>query len=76
MDVAPVYLLASANESVNFRTAMLLRKRAEDIRIFTRCFKQSHFAETLAAQRSFELFAFEEVFQGALQDHFRNLREI
>jgi hypothetical protein len=76
MDVTPVYLLASANETVNFRTAMLLRKRAEEIRIFARCFRRTRFAETLAAQRSFELFAFEEVFQEALQDHFRNLREI
>ena len=76
MEAAPVYLLASADESVNFRTAMLLRKRAEESRIFARCFRRTRFAETLAAQRSFELFAFEEVFQEALQDHFRNLRVI
>ncbi len=76
MEATPVYLLASADEIVNFRTAMLLRGRAPDIRIFARCFRRTRFADILATERSFELFAFEEVLHEAMQDHFRNLRAV
>jgi voltage-gated potassium channel Kch len=76
MEATPVYLLASADEVVNFRTAMLLRSRAPDIRIFARCFRRTRFADVLAAERAFELFAFEEVLHEAMQEHFRNLRAV
>jgi voltage-gated potassium channel Kch len=76
MEATPVYMLASADEIVNFRTAMLLRGRAPDIRIFARCFRRTRFADILATERSFELFAFEEVLHEAMQDHFRNLRAV
>lgn len=76
LKVEPVYLLACSDEVVNLRTAMLLRNRVVEGQIFARCFRRTQFAETLGKQYLFELFAFEEVFEEALQDHFRNLRLI
>ena len=76
MEPIPVYFLASGEEVLNFRTAMLLRRRDGEARIFARCFRRSRFTESLAVQQSFELFAFEEVFREALQDHYRNLQTI
>jgi len=72
----PVYLLAAANEVVNFRSAMMLRRRSSDIRIFARCFRRSSFAQSLAQENAFELLAFEEVFHNALQDHYETLAAI
>jgi voltage-gated potassium channel Kch len=69
----PVYLLAAANEVVNFRSAMMLRRRSSDIRIFARCFRRSSFAQSLAQENAFELLAFEEVLHQALLDHYQNL---
>jgi hypothetical protein len=69
----PVYLLASAKEAVNFRAAMMLRRHSAEIRIFARCFQRGSFAESLARENAFELLAFEEVFQHALQDHYETL---
>ena len=69
----PVYLLAAANEVVNFRAAMMLRRRSSEIRIFARCFRRGLFAESLARKNAFELLAFEEVFQHALQEHYETL---
>jgi hypothetical protein len=76
VEATPIYILASVDEVVNFRTAMLLRGRSAETRIFARCFRRSRFAEALAAQRSFELLAFEEVLQQALLDHYNNLRSM
>lgn len=69
----PVYLLAAANEVINFRAAMMLRRRSSEIRIFARCYRRGAFAESLARENVFELFAFEEVLQQALQDHYETL---
>ncbi len=69
----PVYLLAAANEVTNFRAAMMLRRRSSEIRIFARCFRRGSFAESLARENAFELLAFEEVFQQALQEHYETL---
>ena len=69
----PVYLLAAADEVINFRAAMLLRRRSAEIRIFARCFRRGLFAESLAGENAFELLAFEEVFQQALQEHYETL---
>ena len=69
----PIYLLTAANEVVNFRAAMMLRRRSSDIRIFARCFRRGSFAESLARENAFELLAFEEVFQQALRDHYETL---
>lgn len=73
MEATPVYLLASGDEVVNFRTAMLLRARSADARLFARCYRRSRFTEALAAQCAFELFAFEEILEAALQEHYRSL---
>ena len=75
-DAAPVYLLAAGNEVINFRSAMMLRRRSSDSRIFARCFRRSSFAQSLAQENAFELLAFEEVFQHALQDHYETLAAI
>jgi hypothetical protein len=75
-EATPVYLLAAANEVVNFRSAMMLRRRSSDIRIFARCFRRSSFAQSLAQENAFELLAFEEVFHNALQDHYETLAAI
>ena len=72
----PVYLLASSDEVVNFRAAMLLRAREADPLIFARCFHRGRFAESLAGQRRFELLAFEEVLRDALVEHYEGLRTI
>jgi hypothetical protein len=75
-EATPVYLLAAANEVVNFRLAMMLRRQSSDIRIFARCFRRSSFAQSLAQENAFELLAFEEVFHSALQDHYETLAAI
>lgn len=72
----PVYLLASSDEVVNFRAAMLLRAREDDPLIFVRCFHRGRFAESLAGQRRFELLAFEEVLRDALVEHYGGLRSV
>jgi hypothetical protein len=72
----PVYLLASSDEVVNFRAAMLLRAREADPLIFARCFHRGRFAESLASQRRFELLAFEEVLRDALVEHYEGLRTV
>ena len=72
----PIFLLAAANEVVNFRSAMMLRRRSSEVRIFARCFRRSSFAQSLARENAFELLAFEEVFQLALQDHYQTLSAI
>ncbi len=76
IEAEPVYLLASSNEVVNFRAAMLLRGRSDGIRIFARCFHRSRFAESLAEQGSFELLAFEDVLRDALTEHYEGLRTL
>ena len=69
----PIFLLAAADEVVNFRAAMMLRRQSSEIRIFARCFRRGSFAESLARENAFELLAFEEVFQQALRDHYETL---
>jgi voltage-gated potassium channel Kch len=75
-EVAPVYLLATAEEVVNFRAAMLLRGREGNSRVFARCFHRTRFAESLAEQLSFELLAFEDVLGEALREHYEGLRTV
>ena len=74
--IEPVYLLASTEEVVNFRAAMLLRGRSAKPRVFARCFHRTRFAESLANQLSFELLAFEDVLGEALREHYEALREV
>jgi hypothetical protein len=76
LDVTPVYLLASHQEVVNFRTALMLRERDALARIFARCFHRGRFSESLAEQRAFELLAFEEVLRDALVDHYEGFRTV
>ena len=73
MTADPVYLLASNDEFTNLRTAMLVRSRASGNRIFVQCFRNTKFAKTLAKQRNFELFVYEEVVLHALEDHYQSL---
>jgi hypothetical protein len=75
-DVAPVFLLASSNEVVNLRAAVLLRGRSPQARVFARCFHRGRFGESLAEQREFELLAFEDVLREALVDHYQGLRTL
>lgn len=76
VEADPVYLLASSNEVVNFRAAMLLRGRSDQTRIFARCFHRSRFAESLAGQGAFELLAFEDVLRNALTEHYEGLKTL
>jgi Trk K+ transport system NAD-binding subunit len=76
MDGDPIYLLASSDEVVNFRAAMLLRAREAEALIFARCFHRGRFAESLAAQRRFQLLAFDEVLRDALVEHYEGLRTV
>ncbi len=73
LEATPVYLLASSDEVVNFRAAMLLRARSSEPRVFARCFHRGRFSESLAEQRDFELLAFEEVLRDALVEHYEGL---
>ena len=75
-EAIPVYLLAAENEVLNFRSAMMLRRRLPDARIFARCFRRSAFAQSLARENDFELLAFEDVFQQALHDHYQTLASV
>lgn len=72
----PVYLLASREEVVNFRAAMLLRGRSKEPRVFARCFHRTRFAESLASQLSFDLLVFEDVLREALKEHYEGLRSV
>ncbi len=72
----PVYLLASREEVVNFRAAMLLRGRSAEPRVFARCFHRTRFAESLASQLSFDLLVFEDVLRDALKEHYEGLRAV
>ena len=72
----PVYLLASREEVVNFRAAMLLRGRSAGPRVFARCFHRTRFAESLATQLSFDLLVFEDVLRDALKEHYEGLRAV
>mgnify|MGYP001563120186 FL=1 len=72
----PVYLLASREEVVNFRAAMLLRGRSKEPRVFARCFHRTRFAESLASQLSFDLLVFEDVLREALKEHYEGLRAV
>jgi hypothetical protein len=76
LEATPVYLLASSDEVVNFRAAMLLRARSSEPRVFARCFHRGQFAESLAEQRDFELLAFEEVLRDALVEHYEGLKTV
>ncbi len=76
LEVAPVFLLASSNEVVNLRAAMLLRTRFPEARVFARCFHRGSFGESLAEQREFELLAFEDVLREALVEHYQGLRTL
>ena len=72
----PVYLLASREEVVNFRAAMLLRGRSAEPRVFARCFHRTRFAESLASQLSFDLLVFEDVLRESLKEHYEGLRAV
>ena len=72
----PVYLLASPEEVVNFRAAMLLRGRSKEPRVFARCFHRTRFAESLASQLSFDLLVFEDVLREALKEHYEGLLSV
>jgi Trk K+ transport system NAD-binding subunit len=72
----PVFLLASPEEVVNFRAAMLLRGRSKEPRVFARCFHRTRFAESLASQLSFDLLVFEDVLREALKEHYEGLLSV
>ena len=75
-EAEPVYLLASQEEVVNFRAAMLLRGRSKAPKVFARCFHRTRFAESLAGQLSFDLLVFEDVLREALREHYEGLRAV
>ena len=69
-DATPVYVLCNSDELVNLRSALFLRRRLAEPRIFVRCFHRSPFLKSLAQEQAFELLAFETVLREALREHY------
>jgi voltage-gated potassium channel Kch len=75
-DVAPLFLLNSADEGVNFKAAMLLRDQVLASKIFVSCFLHSPFAEALSTELSVDIVATEELLSDALRDHYDALTSL
>jgi Trk K+ transport system NAD-binding subunit len=73
LEATPVYLLLSNVELDNLRSAMLLRPRVPESRVFARCFRKTEFAISLADQLSFELLSLEDVLSEGLEDHYQGM---
>jgi hypothetical protein len=72
----PLFLLNSADESANFKAAMLLRAQTLESRIFVSCFHHSAFAQSLSAELAVEIVATEKLLSEALRDHYEALTSL
>ena len=69
-DVAhpPVFIFGTDNDSLNFRLAMLLRKRSRSLEIFVRCFHESRFSAQISEHYRIHVMALEQMMHEALEE--------
>ena len=72
----PLFLLNSADETANFKAAMLLRAQTLESKIFVNCFHHSTFAESLSSELTTEIVATEKLLSEALRDHYEALTSL
>lgn len=72
----PLFLLNSADESVNYKVAMLLRAQSLKSKIFLCCFHNTVFAQSLSLELNVEVIATEELLSQALCDHYEALTSV
>jgi len=64
----PVFIFGTDIDTLNFRLAMLLRKRSRRLEIFVRCFHESRFSAQLSKHFRFHVLAMEEMMHEALEE--------
>lgn len=64
----PVFIFGTDSDTVNFRLAMLLRKRSKRIEIFVRCFRESRFSAQISSHYGLHVMALEEMMEEALEE--------
>jgi Trk K+ transport system NAD-binding subunit len=62
----PVFIFGTDSDTLNFRLAMLLRKRSKRLEIFVRCFHESRFSAQLSKHYRFHVMALEQMMHEAL----------
>ena len=69
-DVAhpPVFIFGTDSDSLNFRLAMLLRKRSRSLEIFVRCFHESRFSAQISEHYRIHVMALEQMMHEALEE--------
>ncbi len=64
----PVFIFGTDSDSLNFRLAMLLRKRSRSLEIFVRCFHESRFSAQISEHYRIHVMALEEMMHDALEE--------
>jgi Trk K+ transport system NAD-binding subunit len=64
----PVFIFGTDSDSLNFRLAMLLRKRSRSLEIFVRCFHESRFTAQLSKHYRLHVMALEQMMHEALAE--------
>jgi Trk K+ transport system NAD-binding subunit len=67
-DEAPAIILGTDLDTLNLRTAMMLRKRNDDAEIFVRCFHESHFSSQIASRYRVHVMGLGTMMQEALAE--------
>ncbi len=67
----PVFIFGTDSDTLNFRLAMLLRKRSKRLEIFVRCFHESRFTAQLSKHYRFEVMALEHMMHEALEEQLK-----
>ena len=64
----PVFVFGTDSDTLNFRLAMLLRKRSRRLEIFVRCIHESRFTAELSKHYRFHVMAIEQMMHEALAE--------
>ncbi|MCZ6805844.1 MAG: NAD-binding protein [Deltaproteobacteria bacterium] len=64
----PVFIFGTDSDSLNFRLAMLLRKRSQSLEIFVRCFHESRFSAQISKHYRIHVMALEQMMHEALEE--------
>ena len=67
----PVFIFGTDSDTLNFRLAMLLRKRFRNVEIFVRCFRESRFAAQISTHYRFHIMALEKMMHEALEEQLK-----
>ena len=63
----PVFIFGTDSDTLNFRLAMLLRKRSRRLEIFVRCFHESRFSAQISKHYRIHVMALEQMMHEALE---------